>query len=62
MNGTDKYKGTLHALFEGIYPGVIVALGFISKEFPEFISTTVKPADHARFFRWFSRLLIKFRV
>jgi len=55
---TDKYKGTVHALFEGIDPGVIMALGFISVEFPEFVGTTVKIPDHA----WFFRLMIRFRL
>ena len=49
---TDKYKGTVHALFEGTDPGFIVALGFISVEFPKFVGTTVKVPNHAGFFRF----------
>jgi hypothetical protein len=55
---TDRYKGAVHAFFESIDPGVIVALGFNSAGFPKFVGTTVKVTNHA----WSFRLLIRFRA
>jgi len=47
---TDKYKNTIHVIFQGINPGVIVALGFAPKESPEHSGTAIKVAYHASFF------------
>ena len=53
MNRTNIKGIFLHALFEGIDPGIIVALGFIFEEFPELAGTAVEVPNHAWFFRWF---------
>ena len=38
----DKNKGTVHAVFESTDRGVILALGFISVKFPEFVALPSK--------------------
>ncbi len=55
---THEYKDTIHVIFQGIDPSIIVALGFISEESPERIRTAIKIAYHA----WFFRFLFRFGV
>lgn len=39
---TDKNKDTVHVIFQGIDPGIIIALGFDSEETPEYLGTAIK--------------------
>ena len=51
-----KYKSTLHVLFQGIYRGIIVILGFIFEKSPECIRISIEVAYHPWCFRdWLRR-------
>lgn len=43
---THEYKDTVHIILQGLYPGLVVALGFLFVERPQSVGTVVKVPNH----------------